>query len=63
MDTKPSDRPVRVAIFESVPQVADAIRGLFDAGFAKEHVSVVCSDHAERVFEKAGAQPVALPQG
>jgi hypothetical protein len=50
MDTKPSDRPVRVAIFETVPQVADAIRGLLEAGFAKEHVSVVCSDRAKEKF-------------
>jgi len=42
-----SDRPVRVAIFGSVDDVARAVQGLLDAGFRKEHVSVVCSDRAK----------------
>lgn len=43
-------RPVRVATFASVPEAALAVQGLLDAGFPKEHVSVVCSDRAKESF-------------
>ena len=43
----PPSRPVRIAVFRSVRDADRAVRGLLDAGFAREHVSVVCSDRAK----------------
>jgi len=40
-------RPVRIGVFKSVRDAARAVQGLLDAGFQKEHVSVVCSDRAK----------------
>jgi hypothetical protein len=47
-----SKRPVRVGVFGAVGEAALAVQGLLDAGFAKEHVSVVCSDRAKEAFFK-----------
>ena len=47
-----SKRPVRVGIFSTVVQAAHAVQGLLDAGFSKEHISVVCADHAKEAFFK-----------
>lgn len=47
-----SRRPVRVATFGTVPEAAHAVQGLLDAGFPKEHVSVVCSDRVKEAFFK-----------
>jgi len=52
MENAASQRPVRVGIFGSVGEAARAVRGLLDAGFRKEHISVVCSDRAKEAFFK-----------
>jgi len=44
--------PVRAAVFASVAHAAMAVQGLLDAGFTKEHISVVCSDRAKEDFFK-----------
>jgi hypothetical protein len=52
------DRPVRVGVFPTVSQAEQAVRALFDAGFTKKQISVVCSDeHTERLFGEL-AHPV-----
>jgi hypothetical protein len=43
-----SERPVRVGIFDTLPDADRAVDGLLQAGFTKEQLSVVCSDEAVR---------------
>ncbi len=43
----PSARPVRIAVFKSVRDADRAVGGLLEAGFPREHISVVCSDAAK----------------
>lgn len=50
MENVESKRPVRVGTFGSVPEAARAVQGLLDAGFTKEHISVVCSDRTKEAF-------------
>jgi hypothetical protein len=39
-----TDRPVRVGVFNNPSQAARAIDALLNAGFAKDEISVLCSD-------------------
>lgn len=41
---------VRTGNFGTVAAAARAVQGLLDAGFEKEHVSVVCSDRAKKAY-------------
>jgi hypothetical protein len=51
MSTTKADLPVRVGIFKTVAGADRAIRGLLQRGFAREQLSVICSDeHKERLF-------------
>lgn len=43
--TVKTDRPVRVGIFSTVAQAEQAVNGLLNAGFSREQVSIVTSDH------------------
>src|SRR5436190_1547889 len=44
MDQQTVEKPFRVGVFRSVAQADKAVRNLLAAGFAKEQVSVICSD-------------------
>lgn len=50
MQDSASKCPVRVGVFGSVREASAAVDGLLAAGFAKEHISVVCSDRAKEAF-------------
>jgi hypothetical protein len=39
-------RPVRVAVYDSIPEAEEAISQLLAAGFAKHDLSVICSEQA-----------------
>ncbi len=45
------ERPLRVAVFGTVPEADNAVAKLLEAGFTRDDISVVCSDEAiERHF-------------
>lgn len=49
----PSEKPIRVGVFNSVELASDAVKRLLDAGFSKDQVTVVCSDETkERHFRE-----------
>jgi hypothetical protein len=52
------DRPVRVGVFSTVPQADKAVKALFDAGFSKDQISVVCSDQYKEHHFGQLAHPV-----
>jgi hypothetical protein len=59
MSTTKTDLPVRVGIFKTVAAADRAVRGLLEAGFAKEQLSVICSDeHKERHFRGLPHPPI-----
>lgn len=46
-------RPIRVGVFDSVANVRTAIKGLLDAGFTEDQITVVCSDEEKiAAFQK-----------
>jgi hypothetical protein len=49
---KPVQIPsLEVGVFDTVDEARQAVRGLLDVGFTKEHITVVCSDETkERYF-------------
>lgn len=48
-----SERKFEAGVFATVEEAELAVRKLLDAGFAKEHISVVCSDDSkERYFRE-----------
>lgn len=53
------DLPVRVGVFKTVAGADRAVRGLLSIGFAKEQLSVICSDeHKERHFRDIPNPPL-----
>jgi hypothetical protein len=47
------DRPMEVGVFATVEDARQAIRGLIDAGFTKDAITVICSDETkERYFQE-----------
>ncbi len=47
----PSDRTEEIGLFATVDEAEAAVRGLLDAGFDKEQITVICSDESkERYF-------------
>jgi hypothetical protein len=44
------EKPVRVAVFDTVAQADRAVRRLLDAGFKKDELAVVCSDEHKEAF-------------
>ncbi len=49
----PSDRTFEVGVFADVEAAEAAVRHLMDAGFAKDQVTVICSDqHKEKYFRE-----------
>lgn len=55
MDRPKVQRPVRVGVFQTVSAADRAVRGLLDAGFTQDEISVVCSVEAkERHFRAFG---------
>jgi hypothetical protein len=58
MATAVTNKPVQspaleVGVFDTVEHARQAVRGLLDAGFTKEHITVVCSDDTkERYFSE-----------
>ena len=52
-----SDRPVRVGVFATTQQATRAINDLLSAGFAKEEISVICSDKRREEFFKDFPNP------
>lgn len=54
-----SELPVRVGVFKTVAGADRAVRGLLQLGFAKEQLSVICSDeYKERFFKDIPTPPV-----
>jgi hypothetical protein len=46
------ERPLRAGVFGTAAEAEQAVRGLLDAGFSKDQITVVCSDQAvERHFK------------
>jgi hypothetical protein len=45
-----TDRNVEVGIFANVEQAESAVRKLLQAGFDKEHITVVCSDESKEQY-------------
>ena len=46
------DRPVRVGVYADLAEAEHVVRGLIDAGFTREQITVICSDMAvQRHFE------------
>jgi hypothetical protein len=59
MNTPKADLPVRVGVFKSVAGADRAVHGLLQLGFAKEQLSVICSDeHKERYFSDLPNPPL-----
>ncbi len=59
MSTPKTEFPVRVGIFKTVAGADRAVRGLLQMGFAKEQLSVICSDeHKERFFRDITSPPI-----
>jgi hypothetical protein len=47
------NRPLEVGVFDTVDEARQAVRGLLDAGFSQEQITVVCSDETkERYFSE-----------
>src|SRR5262245_21356814 len=59
LSTPKTQLPVRVGIFKTVAGAERAVRGLPDAGFAKEQLSVICSEeYKERHFRDLRHPPI-----
>ena len=54
-----SDKPVRMAVFDTVPQAERVVRDLLAAGFTHDEVSVLCSD-AHKTAHFTNVQTPAL---
>jgi hypothetical protein len=52
MDSKKPQSPVRVGVFSTVDAADNAVRGLQEAGFTKDQISVICSDKTKEAFFK-----------
>src|SRR5215210_4482687 len=47
------ERPLEVGVFNTVDEARNAVRELLNAGFTREHITVVCSDETkERYFRE-----------
>ena len=62
MSVQITDKPVRVAVYDTVPEADRAVRDLLSAGFEHDEISVLCSDrhktahfHAVQTPEPAGS--------
>lgn len=67
-----ADKPVRVGVYDTIPEAEQALHRLLEAGFSKKQLAVVCSDkYKEAIFrnevpiaEQAGSYtPEAIVAG
>ncbi len=48
-----TQRPIRVALFDSIPEADEAVAELLAAGFSKDQITVICSEAAiQRHFKE-----------
>jgi hypothetical protein len=60
INRQPQNASLEVGIFDAVEDARNAVRRLLEAGFSKEHITVVCSDETkERYFSEFDHQQPA----
>jgi hypothetical protein len=57
MDTRTTDKPLRVGVFDTVTDADRAVRQLLEAGFTKEQIGVMAADKYKRDFFKDLPEP------
>ncbi len=57
-----ADKPVRVGVYDTVPEAEQAVHRLLNAGFSRDQLAVICSDkYKEAIFR--GEVPTPAPDG